>query len=143
MWATLGTAQPPVNIATVPEAQGVIDAAIAETGAVSADEVPVADESGWTRTMASHARDCRRGLVGRRCAAAVIFTGDRIAAACRPAARSERTCRSDLRQERPISDGPDRWQRRSTGQLYAQGIAWACANVRTSNPSPGTTREAF
>lgn len=64
--------------ATIPEVQGILDAAIAEIELL-ADEVPVADESGIDAELWEHiAPEVQAEAWGKVASQAVIFTEDRI-----------------------------------------------------------------
>lgn len=114
--------------ATVPEAQGVIDAAIAELELL-AEEVPVADESGVDAELWEHiAPEVAAEAWGKVASQAVIFTEDRIRRwAGRPASEVGRdlavavfgkSAQFQMGQTEGENQG---WQ------LYAQGIVQACA----------------
>lgn len=116
--------------ATVPEAQGVLDAAIAEVELLAGD-VPVADESGIDAELWEHvAPEIHAEAWGKVASQAVIFTEDRIR---RWTGRPVGEVGKDLavavfgksgRYQMGLTEGETQgWQ------LLAQGIAQALRNV--------------
>jgi hypothetical protein len=116
--------------ATIPEAQGVIDAAIAELELISED-VPVADDSGVDHELWEHvAPEVRAEAWGKVASQAVIFTEDRIR---RWTGRPVNEVGKELavaifgkagQFQMGLTEGENQgWQ------LFAQGIAQALRNV--------------
>lgn len=116
--------------ATVPEAQGIIDAAIAELELL-AEEVPVADESGIDAELWEHiAPEVAAEAWGKVASQAVIFTEDRIR---KWAGRPVSEVGKDLAVA-VFGKGAQFQMGQTEGenqgwQLYAQGVAQALRNV--------------
>lgn len=116
--------------ATIPEAQGVIDAAIAEIEML-VDEVPIADESGIDAELWEHiSPEVQAEAWGKVASQAVIFTEDRIRKwAGRPVGEVGKDLaiaifgRSGQFQMGQTDGEMQGWQ------LFAQGIAQALRNV--------------
>jgi hypothetical protein len=116
--------------ATVPEAQGVLDAAIAELEML-ADEAPAADEAGVDAELWAHvAPEVAAEAWGKVGSQAVIFTEDRIR---RWAGRPVSEVGKDLAvavfgKNGQFQMGQTEGENQGW-QLYAQGIAQALRNV--------------
>lgn len=116
--------------ATIPEVQGILDAAIAEIELLE-DEVPVADESGIDVELWEHiAPEVRAEAWGKVASQAVIFTEDRIRKwAGRPVGEVGKDLavtifgKSGQFQMGQTEGEMQGWQ------LFAQGIAQALRNV--------------
>jgi hypothetical protein len=116
--------------ATIPEVQGILDAAIAEIELL-ADEVPVADESGVDAELWEHiAPEVQAEAWGKVASQAVIFTEDRIRKwAGRPVGEVGKDLavttfgKSGQFQMGQTEGETQGWQ------LFAQGIAQALRNV--------------
>ena len=134
--------------ATIPEAQGILDAAIAEIELL-ADEVPVADESGIDAELWEHiAPEIQSEAWGKVASQAAIFTEDRIR---KWAGRPVGEVGKDLAvavfgkqgdYQMGLTDGEKQgWQ------LFAQGIAQALRNVDArriqKRPDPSAMRLAW
>ncbi|WP_152546884.1 TIGR02391 family protein [Amycolatopsis orientalis] len=116
--------------ATIPEAQGVLDAAIAELDLL-ADDTPIADESGVDPELWEHvAPEMQAGAWGKVASQAVIFTEDRVR---KWAGRPVGEVGKDLAVA--IFGKAGQFQMGKTEgetqgwQLFAQGIAQALRNV--------------
>ena len=116
--------------ATIPEVQGILDAAIAEIELL-ADEVPVVDESGVDAELWEHiAPEVQAEAWGKVASQAVIFTEDRIRKwAGRPVGEVGKDLvvatfgKSGQFQMGQTEGETQGWQ------LFAQGIAQALRNV--------------
>ncbi|MFF0144616.1 uncharacterized protein Ymh [Amycolatopsis sulphurea] len=116
--------------ATIPEAQGVLDAAIAELDFL-ADDTPIADESGVDPELWEHvAPEIRAGAWGKVASQAVIFTEDRVRKwAGRPVGEIGKDLavatfgKAGQFQMGKTEGENEGWQ------LFAQGIARALRNV--------------
>jgi hypothetical protein len=118
--------------ATIPEVQGILDAAVAEIELL-AEEGPVADESGIDGELWEHvAPEIRSEAWGKAAREAVIFTEDRIR---RWAGRPVTEVGKDLAIAIFGSNGEYRMGladgEKQGWQLLAQGIAQALRNADT------------
>ncbi len=124
--------------ATIPEVQGILDAAIAEIELL-ADEAPVADESGVDAELWEHiAPELQAEAWGKVASQAVIFTEDRIRKwAGRPVGEVGKGLGGrHLRKVGAVPDGPDRGRDAGLAALRPGHRAGSAERGRPPHPGP-------